>query len=387
MPTIVYLVHGMGCGSADGTPRSPHDAWSRTVVQAMQWIASTFHLPAPALLDPLPDAPPPGSDDPGAIWLVPVHYFKAFDEFRASSTDRAALAGRLGLVADADITKLTSVDFAWINCLDVFLWWADRAQTRPRVTAEVLETITAADRLAAKVPGATTRRLLVSHSLGTAVTTWALRNLGQVDAWVNRGGFQAWFTLANVSPFLLQTHDVYAPPLVPGADGSIVPRYMFNARNEFDPIPWLMPWRVLDPANAGADAGPWRDAAAARRYSLVRTQGVAVPPGETPDVMQVHGFANYLMAPDVALPLAGLLRGAAFSRPQQTALGWPDAWKQLPALRCTRNGQALDNLRAAVNGFVDDAPNEAAVPGEPDRKWVGRLLRATEILLAARDEC
>jgi hypothetical protein len=387
MPTIVYLVHGMGCGSANGAPRASSDVWSRPVVAAMQWLASTFRLPAPHVLDPLPDAPPPGSDAPDALWLVPVSYFKVFDEFRASSADRAQLAAAIGGLTDADATRLATMDFAWQNCLDVFLWWADRAEARNWATTAVLDAIAGADALAMQIPGGATRRVLISHSLGTAVSTYALRHLGRVPAWASRGAFDAWFTLANVAPFLLEARDVYAPPLVPGAPGALVAGHMFNARNEFDPIPWLIPRRVFNPALAGVAAAAWTDAASAHRYHLVTTRGLAAPPGETPEITQVHGFANYLMTPGVALPLAGLLRGSAFTNDELAERHWPEAWAQLPALRCTHSPRALDELRTAVTHFVDDAARPGTAPGDPDHPWIGRLLRGAELLAAAADRC
>src|SRR5688500_7981414 len=105
MPTILYLVHGMGCGTADGQPRDPVDAWSAPVVDAVRWIAGTFRLRAPTVLDPLPDQPPPDAADPAALWVVPISYHEVFDEFRTSSTQRAPLARQVGagLLTDLEV--------------------------------------------------------------------------------------------------------------------------------------------------------------------------------------------------------------------------------------------------------------------------------------------
>ena len=386
MPTIVYLVHGMGCGTADGEPRPPDAAWSLGAVGAVRWIASTFGLPEPMVLDPLPPDPPAGSDDPAALWLVPVTYHGVFDEFRRASQDRRQHARTLGdgVLTDGEITRLTRSDFAWVNCVDVLLWWADTIQTRNWATVKINETITAADRLASRAaPGGTVRRILVSHSLGTAATTFALGALAQEDAWRNRGGFDAWFTLANVAPFLLEMRSVYDEALVPGAPRSLIPGFMFNARNELDPIPWLLPWRVFTGAGAGPAAEAWRHATNDGLYSLVGTSGVSAPPGFLPAITDVHGFANYLLSPHVATLLAGQMRGEAYSSDELGTIGRAP-WEQLPALRC-RNSGALTSLRAAVEAYVRARPD--SVSNNRERALVDRLLRGVELLAAARDDC
>jgi hypothetical protein len=389
MPTILYLVHGMGCGTADGSAVPAGQRWSDAAIDAVNWITDTYRLSRATVLDPVPDQPPAGSDKPDAVWIVPVSYHAAFDDFRRGATDRKARVQSLGIanLVDAYVTGLTQTDFAWVNCLDVLLWWADTAQARPMATATILATITRADDLAHQVPGATIRRILVSHSLGTAATTYALRHLGTKDVWAATGGFEFWATLANVAPFLMPTADVYAPPLLPGRSGTIV-RRMCNVHHEADPIPWLMPWRPWRAENAGPD---WRDAwklqAVIGNLVSYQTLGVAAPPGRTPEIANVHGFANYLMSADVSQALAGALRGAAFDQQEMAALNPAAAWQQLPQLTCSKTQSALADLKAAKELYVKNAP---VPPGDPvlaTAGWLERLLRAAGLLLEAQGKC
>ena len=386
MPTIIYLVHGMGCGTADGQPRAPESAWSVSAVDAVRWIAETFGLPEPMVLDPLPDDPPPGSDDPAALWLVPITYHKVFDEFRSASQDRRQHARSLGdgILTDGEITRLTSSDFAWVNCVDVLLWWADTIQSRNWATVRILETITAADRLGARAsPAGSVRRILVSHSLGTAATTYALVELAKQDAWRNRAAFDVWFTLANVAPFLLEPRRVYDQALLPGAPRSLVPGYMINARNDLDPIPWLLPWRAFSGDEAGPLAPAWQRAESDGLLSLVTTKGVSAPPGLVPAITDVHGFANYLLSPRIATLLAGYARGEAFSDDELAAIG-NSPWDLLPALKCRSSG-TVASLRAAVEVYARRGPG--SVSNNRDRALVDRLLEGVELLAAARDQC
>lgn len=391
MPTIVYLVHGMGCGTADGSAQPAGQRWTDSVLEAVNWVAMTYGIKRPAVLDPIPAQPPAGSDKSDSIWVVPVTYHEVFDEFRRGAVNRKAAVNGLAIenLVDGYVTALAGTDFAWVNCLDVLLWWADRAEARKRVTASILAQITRADDLAHKVPGATIRRILVSHSLGTATTTWALRHLGTNGVWGAIGGFEYWATLANVAPFLIETRDVYDPPLLPGRTGTIV-RRMTNVRHEADPIPWLLPWRHWAPEHAGpAHSADWQLQATIGTLAMHETQGVAAPTGRKPVITDVHGFSNYLMSAAVSRELAGVIRGADFSDQEVAALSPAPAtaWGNLPQLTCARTRNALANLRAATDTYVQVAGAPPGDPVEAMSGWLARLLRAAEILMAARDEC
>lgn len=389
MPTILYLVHGMGCGSADGSPAPAGQRWSDSVVDAVNWITDTYRLPRATVLDPVPSTPPAGSDNANAIWVVPVSYHATFDDFRRGATDRKAKVNALGIASlvDAYVTELTDTDFAWVNCMDVLLWWADTVQARTMATASILATITRADDLARQMPGANIRRLLVSHSLGNAATTYSLRHLGTNAVWAQTGGFEFWATLANVAPFLMPTADVYSPPLLPGQTGTLV-RQMCNVYHEADPIPWLMPWRPWRAENAGAS---WKDAwklqSVIGNLRTFQTLGVAAPPGRTPDIMNVHGFANYLMSAEVSQVLAGALRGASFDTQELAQLNVPAAWQQLPQLTCTKTQTALADLKRAKDVYVQNCPTPPGDPVLATAGWLERLLRAVGLLLEAKGKC
>jgi hypothetical protein len=254
---------------------------------------------------------------------VPLSYYSVFDEFRASSADRATLVkGVTSVLSDADVTRLTSQTFAWKNCLDVLLWWADTAQTNNRTTALLGKGITAVNELATGIPGATTRRIIVSHSLGTAVATSTLLDLATKQVWRNSTGFEAWFTLANVAPFLLEDDEVYSPSLLPDGDQSVIHPKMYNAHNECDPIPWLLFWRAFSPDRAGKTATDWKNARTNEFFQDVETLDVAAPAGLVPDITGVHAFSNYMLAPDIALRLATHVRGAGFSAQELAAIDY-----------------------------------------------------------------
>lgn len=389
MPTIVYLVHGMGCGTATGDPRPAGTTWEQGPVAAIKWIASTFNLQTPIVLNPIPAAPPSGSEKPDAIWIVPVTYHGVFDEFRAGATQRESAVKGIApsLLVDAQINKIANVDFAWVNCLDVLLWWADTAQTRKRATAMILKTITEADSLARTISGTKVRRILVSHSLGNAAATVAVRELGTNAVWPASGGFLLWSTLANVAPFLIQTEDVYFPPLLPGRVGTMIQR-MHNVRHEADPIPWLLPWRRWDPSNAVAPfTADWaQQVSGGENFTFLETQGVLSLAGGKPEITDVHGFTNYLLSSDVSRRLAGAMRGAAFSDAALDQLGVPAARSQLPALSCLQNSAALAQLKQATQAYIGELPiPPLGIP--PTGGWLNRLLRAVDILLDARHAC
>jgi hypothetical protein len=375
----------MGAGTADGAPTPAGKRWSDGAAAAVEWITTTFKLAAPSVLDPVPNAPPNGSDKPDATWIVPVHYHEPFDVFRKGAADRKKAVEGIApaQLVDAQITALGN-GFGWTNCLDVLLWWADRAEARKMITAQILNTITKADQLARTVPGASVRRILVSHSLGTAATTFALRHLGTKPEWSAIGGFNAWFTLANVAPFLIDTADVYGPPLLPGQPRTLVQR-MVNARHECDPIPWLLPWRHWNHKHAEDWSIAWGLQEEDGNFQQIATNGVVgLKGGEPPEITHVHGFTNYLVAPDVATALAGAMRGSAFSA-QELAAIQPAAGNGVVKLTCG-NANALADLKAEVDQYIRILPNPPA--GLPTTGgWLNRLLRAADLLIAAKQGC
>jgi hypothetical protein len=389
MPTIVYLVHGMGCGTDTGVPRPPGTTWQQGPIAALKWIADTFKLSTPIVLDPIPAVAPPGSDKSDAIWIVPITYHGVFDEFRAGATQREAAVRGIApsLLVDGQITKLASIPFAWVNCLDVLLWWADTVQTRARATAEILSAITQADLLARSIKKAKVRRILVSHSLGNAATTDAVRHLSTNPVWPASGGFELWCSLANVAPFLIETEDVYSPPMLPGRVGTMIQR-MYNVRHEADPIPWLLPWRHWNPKHAPAPwTIEWLQQEPTGNFRLMETQGIfGLAGGDTPEITDVHGFTNYLLSADTSLRLAGAMRGEEFSDSALSQLNISGARSQLKALSCLKNSAALADLRQTTAKYISDLPFPPA--GTPTSGgWLDRLLRAADILGDARNAC
>jgi hypothetical protein len=352
----------------------------------MDWIGTTFGLGQLHWIEPTSSAPP--NNDPNATWLVPISYHHAFDDFRRQAISRRdALNGvgqRVGtLLSDGQIDKLSSNDFAWINCLDVFLWWADHAIAGPAVAAKVLSGITNIDRIARAMKGATVRRILVSHSLGTAVATDAVRTLSSSSEFTAMGGFDLWITLANVAPFLVEERDVYAPPLIPRSTGTAA-KVFLNVRNEADPIPWLLPWRAWNPDNAGASIADWQSSRRFNRVLSVSTRGVCAPPNRQPEITNVHGFANYLLAPGFAEILAGAIRAEGFSPQELAARQWPSAWNELPRLSCFQDSKALDKLATEVSVF---RALQAPSPDRPARGWFDRLLSAADMLAKWKGLC
>lgn len=389
MPTIVYLVHGMGCGTADGKPQPGGKDWANEATTAFSWLCSSFKLPAPSVVSPSDTKPPKnplGAGDDNAIWVVPLSYYSIFDEFRASSKDRASLVkGVTSVLSDADITRLTSQNFAWQNCLDVLLWWADDAQTNNRTTALLANGITAVNELAMTIPGATTRRIILSHSLGTAAVTATLLDLATKQVWKDSTGFEAWFTLANVAPFLLEQDEVYSPSLVPDGDESLIHPHMYNAHNECDPVPWLLFSHAFSPNCAGKTETDWKNAQALGFFEDVQTLDVAAPAGFVPDITGVHGFSNYMLAPDIALRLATHVRGAGFTAQELAAIDYEAHWKSLPHLQCAKSATAFTELRTAVANYKTSGP--AVASSNPKVDWIGRLIDGVELLTAFQTKC
>lgn len=386
MPTIVYLIHGMGCGSASGQAPAAGKDWTTSAISAFTGLCKSFGVPTPAVVQPDATSAPPGSDQPDAVWLVPLSYYPVFDEFRSSSQTRGKLAKGLAAgLADADITRLVGTDFAWVNCLDVLLWWGDDAQTQNRITTTLGAGLTAINQLAADIPGATTRRIVISHSLGTAATTMTLRSLAQKPVWANSTGIEAFFTLANVAPFVMQENEVYDLSLLPDGASSLVQPRMYNARNECDPIPWLMPWRAFSPSRAGANLAAWQKAESQGTYELINTLGVACPANETPSIAGVHNYLNYMLSPDVAQRIATHVRGSAFSAAELAKIDYHAQWKALPHLQCTKDKAAFDKLRKSVLDYRNNGPTQAG--GNAQLTWIRRLLDGVEMLLAYEGKC
>lgn len=377
MPTLVYLVHGMGCGASatGGTP------WSADVKQALLCVQKAFGLAELEWMDPVPDKAPKGSEK--KIWVIPVSYYDAFNQFRAGAVDRAtALKDLAGAsLSDARIADLANEPFLWNNCLDVLLWWSDKVQARPQATVAIGNAITSSDALARKVSGKT-RRIVIAHSLGTAATTYALRYLAGSGAWQVTGGIDHFVTLANVAPFLIAENDVYSPPLLPGSNRPLVQTFV-NVRQELDPVPWLLPWRCHAGVHAGVWAPGWAAAAAMGLAGVIESSGVAAPPNGKPEITQVHGFANYLLAREVAPVIAGMIRGSNFTPTEQATIDWPSQWAKLPQLACP-DTTAMTQLTAAMATF-----KEYVAPGgdRPEGGWFERLLKGAELLMAAKKAC
>ena len=100
MKTIVYMLHGMGQGSEDGTPPAPGEEWWKTDLATLQDIAQRFNLQTVPLAD----------KTAGTISIVPLTYHDVFDRYRASVA--AADAGdehRRGLLDGTLHQKLKDV--------------------------------------------------------------------------------------------------------------------------------------------------------------------------------------------------------------------------------------------------------------------------------------
>lgn len=367
----------MGCGTSVGgeTP------WSTDVKQAMLCIQKAFGLAELEWMDPIPDKAPKGSDK--KIWVIPISYHKTFDQFRVDAVDREkALKGITGAsLSDARIADLANEPFLWHNCLDVLLWWSDKVQARPQATVAINEAITAGDALARNVAGKT-RRIVIAHSLGTAAATYALRYLANSGPWQVTGGIDLFVTLANVAPFLMPENDVYSPPLLPGSPRALTQAFV-NARQELDPIPWLLPWRRYASAHAGEWAPSWTSAEATGLAGTIKSTGVVAPPNGKPEITQVHGFANYLLAREVAPIIAGMMRGSNFTPTERATIDWPAQWAALPQLACPDTA-AMTQLRAAMATFESHV---APGGGRPEGGWFERLLTGAEMLMAAKKAC
>jgi hypothetical protein len=160
---------------------------------------------------------------------------------------------------------------------------------------------------------------------------------------------------------------------------------MYNAHNECDPIPWLLFSRAFSPDRAGKTATDWRNAQTNEFFQDVETCDVAAPAGLVPDITGVHGFSNYLLAPDIAFRLATHVRGAGFTPQELAAIDYGTRWKSLPHLQCAKSATAFTDLRAAVTKYKSSGP--AMAGSNPKVDWISRLIDGVELLTAFETKC
>jgi hypothetical protein len=368
MKTIVYMLHGMGQGSEDGTPPAPGEEWWRTDLATLEDIAQRFNLPTVPL----------ARTDPGTISIVPLTYHEVFDRYRASVA--AADSGdehRRGLLDGKLHEKLKDVPMGWTHWLDVLLLMlTDRL---PVVVSTVLDQMVRAEApyLAAGMPF---RRVLVSHSLGTAVATQALR------AWPRRRGAQvqvldAFFTLANVAPLVLDPNSAYEARMVPG-DLAPITRVMISSAHIYDPIPDLLYWRSFNPLGQRAPLGtPWVNARSTNYFVNTSVRDVRNYPSASQNPFSVHGFSNYMLSPDVAVKLAEAMGDMVMIPSDPRIQLWTDYYMSLPQLKCY-------GLLKDMKEQLKQAAHPSDVHGDGERRaTVSQSLRVARWFASAINEC
>jgi pimeloyl-ACP methyl ester carboxylesterase len=322
MKTIVYMLHGMGQGSDDGTAPESGKEWWHADLATLEDIANRFGIPIV----------PQSNMEAGTVSIVPLTYHDVFDQYRARVAAAAtADENERGLLDGPLHEKLKSVPMGWTHWLDVLLLMlTDRL---PVVVSSVLHQMVSAEApyLAAGTPF---RRVLVSHSLGTAVATQALR------AWPHRSGgpqvqvLDTFFTLANVAPLVLQPTSAYERRMVPG-DLAPITRVMVSSAHIYDPIPDLLFWRSFNPLGQPAPVGtPWKDARSTNYFVNTSVRDVRNYASAKQNPFSVHGFSNYMLAPDVAVRLAEAMGDMVMMPDDRRIRDWSDYFLSLPQLKC-----------------------------------------------------
>jgi hypothetical protein len=228
-------------------------------------------------------------------------------------------------------------NFAWTHAACVILYRFFPLM-RQRIKVSVAAQFQQA--LATNADGPVSAWSVISHSLGTIVTHDVLQAMDSttpneagisiLDAMVPSANLLA--MVANVSKILETDSPVY--------DGVVVPQSMvkhssacysyLSYRNEFDPFVRLDPF---DPGNLPA----WSLAKANGSFVDVFTHNI--------HDLDTHSFRNYIVNPNVHIPLLESLVGLGSITPQQAA----DARAQFQDVPVATVKTALQDVMARVN--------------------------------------
>jgi hypothetical protein len=328
---VLLLVHGMGPYVTAGG--EPDDAWFNDCVAALREQYVKYPLVNQKLFEE-------------TFEIVHVNYdieiFKLVSRWQTES--QAVLAAGIPAAAPAqklvgwlkDSAKLDN-NFAWSHAACVILYYFFPLM-RQRIKISVAAQIQQA--LATNHDGAVSAWSIIAHSLGTIVTHDVLQALDSttpnqagisiLDAMAPSANLVA--MVANVSKILETDSKVYGSLVVPQSmvqNQSACYSYL-SCRNEFDPFVRVDPF-------APGDLPAWKLAQANGSFIDVPSHNI--------HELNTHSFRNYIVNPDVHIPLLEKLVGPGSITGQQAA----DArgqFKNVPDATCQ---QALQAIMARVD--------------------------------------
>ena len=236
-------------------------------------------------------------------------------------------------------------NFAWTHAACVILYWFFPVM-RQRIKVSVASQIH--DALATNQDGPVSQWSVIAHSLGTIVTHDVLQamdtttpneeGISILDAMVPSATVLA--MVANVSKILETDSKVYSGVVVPQ---SLLQRQSacfsyLSCRNEFDPFMRVNPF---DPQGQPA-------------WNLAKTNGTFVDAFiRNVHELNTHSFRNYIVNPDVHIPLFEKLVGPNCITAQQAA----DARAQFQNVPASTVQTGLQQILAKINPQLASSSN------------------------------
>jgi hypothetical protein len=371
MKTLVYLVHGMGQGTATGAAPTAGSEWWREPLATIADLGIPYGQTFVAIDD----------QTPGTASIVPLSYHQFFDTYRktALQDQQSAFRELVGKqFTNEQVASVASDGMVWTHWLDVLLVLL--TAMRGEITTNLLSQILQAE-APYRVRGATPiRRILVAHSLGSALATQLLRvwrtNVGESNQLVSH-----YFTLANVSSLILPSASVYDQQLIPSVSSPIIGA-MTNATHKLDPIPDLLPWRSFSPLKfQSSSRDGWRQARQFNDYLDPLVVDVRGPNVAALSVFDVHGFSNYLRWPEVSFRLFSAIQDRVFSPSGREATLALERYHSLGQLSCI---SLVEQLRDRIKepARPEDSPRDGEL-----RALVHQMVRTTSAMNDLAREC
>jgi hypothetical protein len=292
---VLFFVHGMGSYvNANG---SASHKWSKAAAKKLKEQYDKYFLLKPIPFDNRFD-------------VIHINYDTVFHKLLKRWDDEAQSILASGNAGAKDVKKLVAwldgaadVDdnFAWTHASDVILY-RFFSLVRQRIKVHVANQFRSA--LAPNADGAVTSWSVISHSLGTIVTHDVLHALDSttpgeagvsiLDAMVPSANVVA--MIANVSKIMENDVDVYNSMVVPSSavKSQTACFNYISCNNAWDPFVWHEPF---DPTGEP----PWDVAYQNSTFLDIETENV--------HELNVHSIANYLVNPNVHIPLLEALCG------------------------------------------------------------------------------
>ncbi len=307
---VLFLVHGMGDNvNDDGSLQTD---WADGARQTLEGLYNQYGILKSVPFDE-------------RFEVVAIHYDTVFNNLISRWAEQSAALRATGVPIDGivgDVFKWLEDgakqedNFAWTHVADVVLY-RFFSLVRQKVKTHVAKQFTAA--LKPNNEGSVSSWSVVAHSLGCAITHDVLHamdatspsqdGISILDAMVPSASVVA--MISNVSKVLENDVGVYDSQLVPPTQ--IKPNtacfHYLSANNKFDPF--VLPER-FDPKNEPE----WTQAKKNKSFLDIRISNV--------HEVNVHSFKNYLVNPDVHIPLFERMAGRGTISSQEKTVAKED---------------------------------------------------------------